>query len=272
MNKEGAVGHSTNLVGLPTHFLASCDFNEQPMPIHIAAVREMNANLFEMLSQAADLQEAGEAFICYMNAMFGLDPEQREELGRAASGRRRYRSSFLRLIKGWGYDSNGPEGAVFKGWVESRFGIFPTYHKGPIRRISSGNWTSYVEEKMSSRFHNNAIYAQLDLVYEFCQWALAHLVSPKETHVTLYRGVNSFDEHQIQERCDKQTFVMRLNNLASFSADREVACCFGDIILTARVPLAKLVFFNTLLSRHALNGEAEYLVIGGDYRVAASSL
>jgi NAD+--dinitrogen-reductase ADP-D-ribosyltransferase len=272
MNKRGAVGHSTNLVGLPTEFLASCDFNEQPMPVHIAAVREMNANLFEMLSQASDAPEAGEAFICYMTAMFGLDPEQREERGRAAAGRRRYRSSFLRLIKGWGYDSNGPEGAVLKGWVESRFGIFPTYHKGPIERISSGSWTRYVEEKMSSRFHNNAIYAQLDLLYEFCQWALARLVAPSETHVTLYRGVNSFDEHQILERFDKQTVVMRINNLASFSADREVACCFGDIILTARVPLEKLVFFNTLLSMHGLNGEAEYLVIGGDYRVGASRL
>jgi len=47
------------------------------------------------------------------------------------------------------------------------------------------------------------IYAQLDLVYEFCQWALAHLVLAQRTHVTLYRGVNSFDEHQIQERCEQ---------------------------------------------------------------------
>jgi len=270
MNQGGAVGHSTNLVGLPTEFLASCEFNERPMPVHIAAVREMNANLFEMLSQAADMPEAGEAFLCYMTAMFGLDPEQKEERGRTASGRRRYLSSFLRLIKGWGYDSNGPEGAVLKGWVESRFGIFPTYHKGPIHRISSGSWTRYVEEKMSSRFHNNAIYAQLDLLYEFCQWTLAQLVAPAQSHMTLYRGVNAFDEHQILERTDKQTVVMRLNNLASFSADREVACCFGDIILTARVPLEKLVFFNTLLSQHALKGEAEYLVIGGNYRVVTS--
>lgn len=271
MNKQGAVGHSTNLVGLPTHFLASCDFNDQPLPLHISGVREMNGSLFEMLRQASDLPDAGGAFLCYMMAMFGLDPEQREGGGRRAPGRR-YRSSFLRLLKGWGYDSNGPEGAVLKGWVESRFGIFPTYHKDPIRRISSGAWTLYVEEKMSSRFHNNAIWAQLDLVYEFCQWALAHVVTPGQTHLTLYRGVNGFDEHQIQERLDRRTVVMRLNNLASFSSDREVACCFGDIILTARVPLAKLVFFNTLLAMHPLNGEAEYLVIGGDYRVTASHL
>jgi NAD+--dinitrogen-reductase ADP-D-ribosyltransferase len=265
------IGSSTNLVGLPTQFIASPDFHADPVPMHISGVREMNASLFEMLGRASDLADAGVAFMCYMVAMFGLDPEQHDSApGRA--GQRRFRSSFLRLVKGWGYDSNGPEGAVFKGWVESRFGIFPTYHKEPIRRIASGAWTTYVEEKMSSLFHSNAIYTQLDLVYEFCQWALEHFVAPKGTHVTLYRGTNSFDEHLIQERIDRTTAVIRLNNLASFSADRDVASCFGDIILTVDVPLAKLVFFNTLLSQHALNGEAEYLVIGGDYRVTASRL
>jgi NAD+--dinitrogen-reductase ADP-D-ribosyltransferase len=270
MTRRTPVGFSTNLVGVPTGFVASPNFQERPVALHIAGVREMNASLFEMLGKASDLADAGEAFLCYMTAVFGLEPEQREEDGRNRTGRRRYKSSFLRLIKGWGHDSNGPEGAVFKGWVESRFGIFPTYHKEPIWRISSGAWTTYLAEKMSSRFHNNAIYMQLDLVYEFCQWALAHLVAPGETHKTLYRGTNSFGEHLILERIDKHDAVMRLNNLASFSADREVASCFGDIILTVRVPLAKLVFFNTLLSRHALNGEAEYLVIGGDYHVTAS--
>ena len=151
------------------------------------------------------------------------------------------------MIKGWGFDSNGPEGAVLKGWVESRFGIFPTFHKEIIQRISSGAWTTYVEEKMSSRFHNNAIYIQLDLLFEFCQWALERLVLPGETHLTLYRGVNSFDEHQIVERIDKRTVVMRLNNLTSFSSDRDIADCFGDTILTVRVPVAKVAFFNSLL-------------------------
>ena len=142
-------GHSTNLVGLPTDLLASCTFNDNPTPLHISGVREMNKNMFEMLAQASDLPDAGEAFTCYMMAMFGIDPEQRESTIDRGNGakRRRYRSSFLRLIKGWGYDSNSPEGAVLKGWVESRFGIFPTFHKEIIRRISSGAWTTYVEEK-----------------------------------------------------------------------------------------------------------------------------
>jgi NAD+--dinitrogen-reductase ADP-D-ribosyltransferase len=237
-----SIGHSTNLVGLPTNFLASCDFNEDPQAVHISGVRELNPQLFEMLGLAKDLEEAGHAFDNYMNAMFGLDPEQRQKERRAAAARRRYRSSYLDLIKGWSFDSNGAEGAVLKGRVESRFGIFPTYHKKMICKISTGAWTTYIEEKMSSRFHNNSIYTQLDLLYEFCQWSLTHFIAADSKHIALYRGINSFEEHQIGRRLDKSTVVMRLNNLASFAYDRDIAGCFGDIILTAQVPITKLCF------------------------------
>lgn len=265
------IGHSTNLVGLSTSLLGASVFNDNPQELHISGVREMNRQLFEMLGQSDCLPDAGDAFYKYMMAMFGIDPEQMEA-ERKEGARRHYRSSFLRLLKGWGYDSNSPEGAVLKGWVESRFGLFPTYHKEMITRFSTPGWMAYVEEKMSSRFHNNSIYSQLDMLYEFCQWALALYAAPGQRHLTLYRGVNSFDEHQIVERIDRKTVVMRLNNLASFSSDREVADCFGDTILTAHVPVVKIVFFNTLLPIHPLKGEGEYLVIGGDYRVTASYL
>ena len=272
MKGQRAIGHSTNLMGVPTDLLASCAFNDHPMRLHISGVREMNKSLFEMLAQAPDLPDAGEAFNCYMMAMFGIDPEQRDDTVNPVTGatRRRYRSSFLRLIKGWGYDSNGPEGAVLKGWVESRFGIFPTFHKEIIQRVSSRAWTTFVEQKMSSRFHSNSIYTQLDLLFEFCQWALERLAAPGRTHLTLYRGIHAFDEHQVVERIDRRTVLMRLNNLSSFTSDRDIAGCFGDTILTVQVPVSKVAFFNTLLSTHPLKGEGEYLVIGGEYRVTAS--
>jgi NAD+--dinitrogen-reductase ADP-D-ribosyltransferase len=261
-------GHSTNLVGLPTALLGSAAFNDHPRRLAIAGVREMNPQLYEMLGQADSLAEAGEAFFLYMGAMFGIDPEQLEA-ERAKGGPRRYRSSFLRLLKGWGYDSNSPEGAVLKGWVESRFGLFPTFHKQVLGRFGADSWASYVEEKMSSRFHNNSIYTQLDMLYEFAQVALERWAAPAQTHLSLFRGINAFDEHRVVERIDRRTVVMRLNNLASFSSDRGVADCFGDVILTARVPVVKVLFFNTLLPVHPLKGEGEVLVIGGDYRVSA---
>ena len=263
MQHSRLIGHSTNLVGLSTAYLADVAFNGAPRPLRISGVREMNRPLFAMLEQAGDLAEAGEAFANYMMAMFCIDAEQRDDRG----GARRYRSSWLRLIKGWGWDANGPEGAVLKGWVESRFGIFPTWHKGPLARIGSEVWVSYVEEKMSSRFHNNSILTQLDLLYEFCQWALGRFVAPDHSHITLHRGINGFDDHPMTRQIDKRRVVMRLNGLTSFSSDRSVACCFGDIILTARVPVQKILFFNTLMAVHPLKGEGEYLVIGGDYEV-----
>lgn len=267
------VGHSTNLVGLPTALLASAAFNDHPQALYLNGVREMNRGFFHsMLPRAESLEDAALAFHLHMQAVFGLEPEQQEKSSAKGKddGVRRFRSSYLRLLKGWGYDSNAREGALLKGWVESRFGLFPTYHKEPIPGFLSHAWMTYLEEKMSSRFHNNAIYSQLDLVYEFCQWALARFVAPDQSHIRLYRGVNDFSELLLVERVNKRESIVRLNNLSSFSSDRDIAGCFGDTILEVLVPTCKILFFNTLLPTHPLKGEGEFLVIGGDTRVTAS--
>jgi len=264
-------GHNTNLVGVPTAFLAAPDFNEAPTPLHIAGVRDLNRSLFTMLAEAEDHADAALAFETYMNAVFGLDPEMRATKKDSEAGRpRRFRSSYFRLLRGWGFDSNGPEGAVLKGWAESRFGLFPTYHKAPLGRYPSPAWMVYVEEKMSSRFHNNAILSQLDLLYEFCQWSLKNSLQLPQDTVTVYRGVNDFLEHPVLEKTGKRAFLIRLNNVVSFTSDRDVASCFGDTILEVRVPLEKILFFSPLLPRHGLKGEDEYLVIGGAYDVRAT--
>ena len=202
--------------------------------------------------------------------MFGIDPEQREKRrkprGQPSAWRTAPRSCDS--IKGWGYDSNSPEGAVLKGWVESRFGICrPTTRRSwtgfrrPVDRLCGGEDV----EPLPQQRHR----VQLDLLFEFCQWAIERFSFPGQTHATLYRGVNAFDEHRIVERTDKRNVVIRLNNLVSFTSDRNVATCFGDTILTARVPLCKILFFNGLMSTHPLKGEGEYLAIGGEYRVTA---
>lgn len=255
-------------MGIPTGLLASTAYNDYPVRLHIHGVRESNRGLWEMLECLRTAAEAAERFQDYMAVIFGLSPEQ--AAGTAPSGRRRFKSSYLRLLKGWGFDANGPEGAVLKGWAESRFGLYPTFHKERLRNFSSRAWITYVEEKMSSRFHNNSIYLQLDLLYEFCQWALSRFFTGPARHLTLYRGVNDFHEHAILQRLSRREAVARLNNLTSFTARREIADEFGDYILEARVPIFKILFFNKLLPEHPLQGESEHLVIGGDYRVTVS--
>lgn len=282
-------GHSSNLVGVPTERLAAAAFNDAPVALRIAGVRQANRILFSLLSLVDDASIASKAFETYMTTMFGLPPDARTK-GEAALAapdasqverqakpdaerppiRRHYRASYLRLLRGWAYDSNGPEGAVLKGWVESRFGLFPTFHKEPIHRFSSPAWMGYVEDKMSSRFNSNAIWGQLDILYEYAQWTLARAAAPECRHLQLFRGVNDFSEHQIVERLDKRTAVVRLNNLVSFTANRDIGTWFGDIIMEAAVPHEKILFFSRLLPHHPLKGEGEVLVIGGDYRVRAT--
>lgn len=259
-------GHSTNLVGVPTGLIASTAFNAFPVALHIASVRDSNRSLFNLLKDAPDAEDAADRFQTYMAAMFDLDDQDREGRGPA-----RFRaSSYLRLLRGWGYEANSPEGAVLKGWVESRFGLFPTFHKQPITRFSGPAWITYVEEKMSSRFHSNAIMTQLDILYEFCQWSIAKFHEIGRRHVTLYRGTNDYAEHQLVEKIDKRRVIVRLNSLVSFTSEREVAESFGDIILQVEIPVVKILFFNKLMPRHPLKGEGEYIVIGGDYEAVAS--
>ena len=263
-----AAVHSTNFVGIPTGLLASTAYNDYPAALHIHGVRETNPALFQMLADATCVEEGIEAFCNYMRTVFELDaPPTRD-----ARGLKHYRSNYLRLLRGWGFDANAREGALLKSWVESRFGLLPTFHKVVLGHYGSAAWMSYVEEKMSPRFHNNSIFSQLDLLYEYAHWMLAHYVMPGKTHLTLYRGVNDFAEHQVLIRVGKREAIARQNNLISFSEDRDVADRFGDTILEVEVPVTKILFFNGLLPGHVLKGEGEYLVIGGDFRVRLAYL
>ena len=265
-------GHSSNLVGVPTGLLASAAFNDYPLPLHIHGVHESHPQLFRLLAKADSHAEAAKIFQDYMDDNFGLQQQNPEA---DATPVRRFRASYLRLLKGWGFDANSREGAVIKGWAESRFGLFPTFHKSSLTRFASPAWSRYVEEKMASRFHNNDIYGQLDLLYEFCQWALTRWLRPGQHHVRLYRGVNDFSEDSLlqgQTHPRSGPAMVRMNNVVSFTADRSIACEFGDYILEIPVPTAKILFFNDLLPQHALKGEAEYLAIGGDYCVTVSYL
>jgi NAD+--dinitrogen-reductase ADP-D-ribosyltransferase len=258
----------SNLANVPAWVLTSVGFNDRPSQLHLSGVRERAPGLFRLLQAAEDPAAAGVAFARYMGRVFGPRAEEA-----TSSMRRRHRASHLELLSGWGMDSNSRAGAVLKGWVESRFGFAPTFHRQPLGRFPSAEWLHYVEEKGAARYRNNDIDRQLDLLFEYAQWFVARFGHPGRTFVRMWRGVNGFAEDSLVEGSLRDRHcVLRLNNLVSFSLSRERAEEFGDWILEVEVPTTKLLFFQGLLPGSPLAAEGEALVIGGDYHACASYL
>jgi NAD+--dinitrogen-reductase ADP-D-ribosyltransferase len=250
---------------VPAALIGSTAFNRHPVALAIHGTRESARGLFDLLDASADLAECAGIFRHFMEIAFGLTPDP---AARQRSERLRWRASYRKLLEGWGFDANSPQGAVLKGWVESRFGLVPTFHRAPLGRFPSPAWVTYIEEKMVSRFHGNCINLQLDLLYEFCQWCVRRFGVPARGELPVWRGVDSLDEHRVVEgSLRERRGVVHLNNLVSFSLSREHAGRFGDWILATGVPLQKLVFFPGLLGRSLLAGEGEVIALGGQYEV-----
>ena len=266
--------YSTNLVGVPAPVLASLAFNQNPVSLSIAGTREAYVGLFSLLDRSQNLSEARDMFVHYLSIAFGLrKPQAHEMAGMGAAEQRRWRSSWRKLLQGWGMDANGNAGAVLKAWVESRFGLVPIFHKAPLLRFPSPAWVAYLQEKTSSRHNSNNIYQQLDLLFEFCQWALRRFqpldCQASTKHLRLWRGSNQVEEQLVDGGLQQRRCTVRLNNMVSFSLSAEAASCFGDWVLEVQVPLCKVLVFPGLLPGQVLQGEQEVLALGGEYEVLA---
>ena len=245
----------------PPWVIADDGFNIRPSPLSLQGVRRSHRGLFAKLRDIADPRRRGEVFHEYLTVTFALHHWATYQ-GRS---RRSLRNSYVRFLRGWGVDSNGIEGAVLKSWVQSRFGLAPTYHRQVLPPGGEEN-ARFAFDRMKGRQRTNAIDAQLDLLYEFAQYELARRWPDRPT-LTLYRGTNDPEEHPVRARQPKRMSCVRLNNLVSFTADREKAWEFGSTVWEATVAAAKVIFFSGLLPDSLLYGESEYLVIGGDYWV-----
>jgi NAD+--dinitrogen-reductase ADP-D-ribosyltransferase len=292
--------YSSNLVGVPAWVLASTEFNAHPIALSIAGTRAAHPGLFSLLDRCSALSDASVVLVHYLDIAFGLRaPAAHEAAALDLAERRRWRSSWRKLLQAWGMDNASPAGAVLKGWVESRFGLVPTHHRQPLRRFPAPAWVTYIEEKSCSRLHNNHIHQQLDLLYEFCQWALMRFGLPGHAaagaqHVRLWRGSTRCDEQLVAGRLSVprsernaslpkgrdrvwggpalghgRHCTVRLNNLVSFSLSADDAGCFGDWVFETLVPTCKLLVFPGLLQGQLLQGEQEVLALGGDYEVVA---
>jgi NAD+---dinitrogen-reductase ADP-D-ribosyltransferase len=153
--------------------------------------------------------------------------------------------------------------------VESRFGLLPRHHGGPIRDFSGATYRRYLEARSRGLYGSNALEAQLDLLYSYCQYELARQ-RLGQTHLTLYRGVNRVTDYEVLREGPRGQRVVLLNSLNSFTPERERAGEFGDFILDMQVPLPKIFFFHQLLP-DVLRGEGEFVVIGGVVEVGDST-
>lgn len=256
-----------NRCNLPPWAIASRHFNRNPQRIEIQGVRRANPNLFNLLATLDDPLARAALFHDYLDVSFQLHQWQEET---SESGRKSLKNSYLRFLRGWMFDSNSIEGAVLKGWVESRIGLHPTFHHQPISGPDDPAMQRYLIDRMHGSARTSAIDAQLDLLYEYVQFEMA-LRYPETIHLTLYRGINDFAEHQIIEEYDRRRFLVRLNNLNSFTNDFERAWEFGNLVLQTDVPLAKIFFSGDIFPSSLLKGEGEMLVIGGEYEVKVLS-
>jgi NAD+--dinitrogen-reductase ADP-D-ribosyltransferase len=254
---------SFNLCNLPPWVIASRHFNDNPQPLEIQGVRAANRFLFDKLDKIADAAERGEIFNDYMSVKFQLHQWQTQTTDKA---RKSIRNSYLRFLRGWMMDSNSVEGAVLKGWVESRIGIPPRYHRICIPSIHCEEYMAFAVDRTKGSARTNAINSQLDILYEYCQYELARKF-PDSRSVTLFRGTFDASEHELLEQVDKRVQIVRMNNLVSCTSDEERAWEFGSTVWEMHVPLAKVFFFSDLLPNSILKGEGEYIVIGGEYRV-----
>ncbi len=256
-----------NRCNLPAVVLGSLTFQRHPTSLLIDGVAELHRDLFRRL-ESADATERSHVFRDYMTVRFQL--EWLEEMGLTQGSRKRAKANYIKAIRGWSFDADSREGAVLKGWVESRFGLTPRYHRESLSDPNGDAYGRYQEMRARGLYGTNALEAQLDLLYTFCQIELARR-HPTARHVTLYRGVNRVADHEILEQVTGNRHVILLNNLSSFTCSRERACEFGDYILAAEIPLTK-IFFHCGLLPGILQGEDEFLVIGGVVEVTLSTL
>lgn len=253
--------HVASRCSLPPWALASREFQTNPWPIEIAGIRQSESRLFDLLDRLEDADARGALFHEYIATRFQIE----QWGGDSPVARESLRHSYLRFLRGWGADSNGPSGAVLKNWVESRFGLRPVYHGGILATDPAAR-DKYLRDKMRGEAETMGVGMQLDVLYTYCQHELAKRY-PGGRWLVLYRGTHDPDEYAVGKPIDPSRSIVTLNNLSSFTSDVEIAWEFGSLVWKALIPIPKIVFFSGLLPRNLLEGEKEHLVLGGEYEV-----
>jgi NAD+--dinitrogen-reductase ADP-D-ribosyltransferase len=253
---------SLNYCNVPSWLLASIAYQAHPIPIKIDGVDNWYARLFAFLKWESDPAARARLFQDFMTARFHLAKVKQQEADEPLP---RPKVNYRRLLLGWLFDSDNVQGAAWRSWVESRFGLVTCFHKESVSDPDSPEYLRFRQKCTKAMYNTNELYNQLDLLYCFCQQEL-RLRYPETNHLTLYRGCAELPEHTLDGLS-----VRLFNNLSSFTADPESALRFGSQVFAVRVPFPKIACFESLLP-HSLEGEKEFMVLGGLYRAEKVNL
>jgi NAD+---dinitrogen-reductase ADP-D-ribosyltransferase len=252
-----------NRCNLPPRVIASLGFQQHPQWLEIDGVHALHRPLMQGLAELDQPGDRTALFLAHMAATFSLhDPIQAGYSRQGAIDRSR--ANWQRILRGWALSSDSREAALLKGWVESRFGLLTRWHNGPINHPDSDGYRHFQAEWARAIYGANSLEAQCDLIYTYTQYTLRQQGAP--SHFTLYRGVNRLHTLEVVGDPSPRHPIVLMNNLTSFSADRDRAGEFGDLILKVAVPGSKILLYPRLLPGLP-ESEAEFLVIGGLYRV-----
>lgn len=251
----------------PPRVIASPHFNRNPRPLAIQGVRRFHRSLFARLDVLPKPAARERCLRDYMESVFLAGKVPRDV---SPADRRSLRNGYLRFLRGWMLDASSEEGAVLKGWVESRFGLPPVFHAGPIGGADTGEYLVYLGERMRGSTRTNAVDMQFDLLYEYVQYELGRR-HPGVHSFRLYRGIRNIADYLFLEESIDARAVVRLNSLNSFSSRLEYAWEFGSHVFEADVPACKIFFRSDVLPGVLPRGEEESLVIGGDFDVIVRS-
>lgn len=253
--------HSLNRCNLPAVILGGLTFQHSPTPLYIDGVAQLHEGLYADLDLLATTTERAHRFIDYMTVQFRL--HALDEAGYDEGQRLdRSRANYQRLLRGWAFNPDGKEGAVLKRWVESRFGLVPRFHGSPISSTHDDAYRLYQQDCAEGLYNTNALEAQLDLLYSYCQYELQR--EGKPSRLTLFRGSNFIERLELNDMCELTQQPLLLNNINSFSVEQERADEFGDTVIEVSIPREKVVFYSELLPG-CLKGEGEVIVLGGVY-------
>jgi hypothetical protein len=145
-----------NRCNLPADILGGLTYQRHPTPLQIDGVADLHKPLWALLDDIPGAGERAERFAGYMENHFRLRQPEDAGLVTGQSGARA-KASYLRVVRGWAFDSESREAAVLKGWVESRFGLSPRHHGEPLREPGSAAWQRYVEIRAQGLRGTNAL-------------------------------------------------------------------------------------------------------------------